>query len=114
MILVGTGRRIVFTAGVMAAGATWLMMGVIEASAYTPEQEQACTGDAMRLCGAFIPDVDRITACMISNKAQLSPVYRAHFVSPPETARPMRVRTTKPVDIRAKPARKPVRRQAAR
>src|SRR5262245_41846134 len=54
------------------------------ASAYTPEQQQACTGDAMNLCGAYIPDVDRITACMIANKARLSPGCRAHFRPGPE------------------------------
>ena len=40
--------------------------------AYTPEQEQMCTGDAMRLCGSEIPDVERVTACMIRQRAQLS------------------------------------------
>lgn len=58
-------------------------------SAYTPDQQQACTNDAFRLCGADIPDVDRITACMIRNKSQLSPECRAHFgPDPSETARP--------------------------
>ncbi len=46
---------------------------------YTPDQEQACTGDALRLCGADVPDVDRITACMIRNKSQLSPGCRVFF-----------------------------------
>jgi hypothetical protein len=40
--------------------------------AYTPEQQQLCQGDAMRLCGEFIPDVDRITACMSAKYSQLS------------------------------------------
>ena len=39
------------------------------AYAYTPEQQQACTGDAFRLCGDAIPDVDRVTACMIARRA---------------------------------------------
>ena len=47
--------------------------------AYTPEQQQMCQGDAMRLCGEFIPDVDRITACMIAKKSQLSEGCRAVF-----------------------------------
>ncbi|MVT66487.1 hypothetical protein GPL21_15415 [Bradyrhizobium pachyrhizi] len=47
--------------------------------AYTPDQQQACTPDAFRLCGPEIPDVDRITACMIRNKAQLSPACRVFF-----------------------------------
>ncbi|WP_249164372.1 hypothetical protein [Bradyrhizobium jicamae] len=50
--------------------------------AYTDEEQQACTPDAFRLCGPEIPDVDRITACMIRNKAQLSPACRAFFRSP--------------------------------
>ena len=50
--------------------------------AYTPEQQQACTGDAMQLCGEFVPDVDRITACMIKNRIRLSPPCRAVFTTP--------------------------------
>jgi hypothetical protein len=49
------------------------------AHAYTPEQEQMCTGDAMRLCSADIPDVDRVTACMVRLRAQLSPGCRQFF-----------------------------------
>ena len=47
------------------------------AQAYTPEQEQMCTGDAMRLCASEIPDVDRVTACMVAKRSQLSPPCRA-------------------------------------
>ncbi len=52
--------------------------------AYTPEQQQACSGDAFRLCGPEIPDVDRVTACMVAKKAQLSPGCRAFFRPDPE------------------------------
>jgi hypothetical protein len=45
----------------------------------TPEQRQACEGDAQRLCGQFIPDVDRITACMSQKRRYLSPRCRAVF-----------------------------------
>ncbi len=45
----------------------------------TPEQQQACQPDAMRLCGEFVPDVERITACMVKKRAQLSPACRAVF-----------------------------------
>jgi hypothetical protein len=58
--------------------------GSPSALAYTPEQQQACTPDAMRLCGNFVPDVDRITACMIANKSQLSPECRRFFRAGPE------------------------------
>ena len=55
---------------------------------YTPEEQQACSGDAFRLCSSDIPDVDRITACMIRNKSQLSPGCRVFFRAgpKPETA----------------------------
>ena len=59
------------------------------ANAYTPEQEQMCTGDAMRLCSSEIPDVERVTACMVQKRAQLSDGCKAvfHYV-PPATATP--------------------------
>ena len=45
----------------------------------TPEQQQACQPDAMRLCSEFVPDVQRITACMVRKRAALSPACRAVF-----------------------------------
>ena len=45
----------------------------------TPEQRAACEGDAQRLCGQFIPDVNRITACMTQNRRYLSARCRAAF-----------------------------------
>jgi len=36
-----------------------------------------CTGDALRLCGHEVPNVQRITACMVRNRAQVSPGCRA-------------------------------------
>ena len=53
--------------------------------AYTPEQQQACSPDAFRLCSSEIPDVDRVTACMIRNKSQLSPQCRVFFKNGPES-----------------------------
>ena len=48
------------------------------------DAQQACTPDAMRLCGEFVPNVDAITACMIQKKAQLSPQCRVFFRNGPE------------------------------
>jgi hypothetical protein len=45
----------------------------------TPEQRQACTGDAMRLCGHTIPDPGRTKACLIGNRRMLSPACRTAF-----------------------------------
>jgi hypothetical protein len=41
--------------------------------AFTSEQQQMCTGDAMRLCGHEVPNVQRITACMVRNRAHGQP-----------------------------------------
>ena len=53
--------------------------------AYTFEQQQACSGDAFRLCSSEIPDIDRVRICMIRNKSELSPQCRAFFRGGPES-----------------------------
>lgn len=40
---------------------------------YSIEEEEACAGDAFRLCANMIPDIPKITACMEAKKDQLSP-----------------------------------------
>jgi hypothetical protein len=70
--------------------------------AYTQEEQQACQPDAFRLCSSEIPDVDRVTACMIANKSQLSPQCRVFFRAGPESdeaadapaGRPMSIKPT--------------------
>ncbi len=37
------------------------------------KQQAACAPDVQRLCGSAIPDVDKVTACMATKKAQVSP-----------------------------------------
>jgi hypothetical protein len=53
------------------------LMPLPAAAQGTPEQRAACENDAMRLCGEFVPDVDRITACMHRKRAHLTPRCRA-------------------------------------
>jgi hypothetical protein len=48
----------------------------------TAEQQQACFEDAMKFCGGEIPDVQRITACMVRSIHKLSPRCRAQFGQP--------------------------------
>jgi hypothetical protein len=96
--------------GLMLATALAVSMWPASSKAYSPEQEQACTGDAMRLCSAFIPDVDRITVCMVQNKSRLSPGCRAHFR--PKPSRATAVNSRKPLTIKPAKARKPVRAKA--
>ena len=47
----------------------------------TMEQQMACTPDVFRLCGAQIPDSNRIVACLRENTPQLSGPCRAVFES---------------------------------
>jgi hypothetical protein len=90
---------------------------------YTPEQEQACTGDAFRLCSSEIPDVARVTACMVAKKSQLSPPCRAQFRPDPEpreaavrpAGRPTVIRPATPRKaVSAKPRKAKKRRRNAR
>ena len=45
----------------------------LPALAYTQEDADACTPDAMKLCQAAIPDAGRVRDCLIQNKRGLSP-----------------------------------------
>src|SRR5512143_967322 len=76
--------------------------------AYTPEQQQACTPDAMRLCGEFVPNVDAITACMVQKKTQLSPQCRVFFRQGPEPSEASASRAAgKPMSIKPAVAKTP-------
>ena len=56
--------------------------------AYTLEQQEMCTGDAMRLCASEIPNVDRITACMERQRDSLSDRCKAVFEADAPAAGP--------------------------
>ncbi|WFU24921.1 hypothetical protein QA649_01335 [Bradyrhizobium sp. CB1717] len=45
--------------------------------AFTAEAQQMCTGDAFRLCSSEIPNIPKITACMIKHRSDLSAGCRA-------------------------------------
>jgi hypothetical protein len=45
--------------------------------AFSAEAQQMCTGDAFRLCSSEIPNVSKITACMMKQRASLSSGCRA-------------------------------------
>ena len=40
--------------------------------AFSAEAQQMCTGDAFRLCSSEIPNIPKITACMVKNRTSLS------------------------------------------
>jgi hypothetical protein len=65
----------------------------------TSEQQAACQPDVMRLCGNFIPDVDRIVACLKYNEPNLNPAcHDVMFPYVPEEPKPK---------AKAKPKAKP-------
>jgi hypothetical protein len=45
--------------------------------AYTLEAQQMCSGDAFRLCAGEIPNIPKVTACMVKHRADLSAGCRA-------------------------------------
>ena len=60
-------------AGLLLAFAASLSALSARASfAFSAEAQQMCTGDAFRLCSSEIPDIPKITACMVRHRAQLS------------------------------------------
>jgi len=52
----------------------------------TDDQRAACTPDVFRLCGADIPNVDRIVACLKKEKPNLSKDCKAVFNARPTRA----------------------------
>src|SRR5271166_3633230 len=79
------------------------------ARAYTHEEQQACSDDAFRLCSSEIPDVDRITVCMVRHKSELSPGCRVYFKSGPEPESGVTPASVgKPLSIRPTAAKKSV------
>ena len=68
----------------------------------TEQQREACTPDAFRLCGQFIPDADRVGACLRGAGPRLSPACRAAFYPPALTnesrSQPVRRQAPPPSD----------------
>ncbi len=76
--------------------------------AHSPEEEQACTPDAFRLCSSEIPDEGRITACMERQKASLSPACKVFFQTPaPTPNRPSAAKASKPMSLTPVKYKKP-------
>ena len=86
-----------------------LLLWPMAARAYTAEEQQACSGDAFALCSAEIPDVERVTVCMVRNKSRLSPACRVYFRPDAEEAagRPLSIRPS--AHRIGKPHKKPVK-----
>jgi hypothetical protein len=68
--------RTLLPAGLLLIAIAAMGMGDAAAQQGTPEARQACTPDAMRLCSDFIPDVAKVTRCMMAKRGQLSAACR--------------------------------------
>jgi hypothetical protein len=97
-------RSEIFQLGLLFATALALSMQPTMVWAYTQEEQAACSDDAFRLCSSEIPDVDRVTACMVARKSQLSPGCRVYFRPGPEDA--AAVPAGQPMGIKPATARK--------
>src|SRR6476661_385693 len=85
-----------FQIRLMLAAALGALLWPATSGAYTGDQQQACMGDAFRVCGAEIPDVERVRLCMSRNKSLLSPGCRAQFRAGSDAA------AERPIGFRAK------------
>ena len=76
---------------VMVCLAFCLAMLPAMSHAFTQEdQRRMCTGDVFRLCSSEIPSVERITACMKRQHANLSEGCRRVFGKPTERSASVR------------------------
>jgi hypothetical protein len=57
---------------VLALAASLSALSSTSSFAFSAEARQMCTGDAFRLCSSDIPDVAKVTACMMKHRADLS------------------------------------------
>jgi hypothetical protein len=57
---------------VLALAASLSALASTSSFAFSAEAQQMCTSDAFRLCSSEIPNIPKITACMIKQRANLS------------------------------------------
>jgi hypothetical protein len=70
--------QIIRRAGLVLAIAASISAVTSSASfAFSSEAQAQCTGDAFRLCSSEIPNIPKITACMLKHRADLSTGCRA-------------------------------------
>jgi hypothetical protein len=58
------------------------MSASAQQSAASQADQQACEPDVYRLCNDYVPDVDKIVACLNANKRALNPACRAVMSRP--------------------------------
>ena len=68
-LFTATARKITLA---LAFAASFSAVSSTASFAFSSEAQQQCTGDAFRLCSSEIPNIPKITACMIKHRADLS------------------------------------------
>ena len=56
----------------LALAASFSAISATSGFAFSAEAQSMCSGDAFRLCSSEIPNIPKITACMVKNRANLS------------------------------------------
>ena len=62
---------------VLAVAVSFAAVSATPGFAFSAEAQQMCTGDAFKLCSDEIPNIPKITACMMKKRASLSTGCRA-------------------------------------
>jgi hypothetical protein len=57
---------------VLAFAVSFSALSSSSSFAFSAEAQQMCTSDAFRLCSSEIPNISKITACMMKHRADLS------------------------------------------
>jgi hypothetical protein len=60
----------------IALSALCLTLAPLGARADEQSDRAACMNDALTVCGQFVPDRDKVGACLYSNRNQISPACR--------------------------------------
>ena len=68
-LFTATARKITLA---LAFAASFSAVSSTASFACSSEAQQQCTGDAFRLCSSEIPNIPKITACMMKHRADLS------------------------------------------
>ena len=62
---------------VLAFAVSFSALSSTSSFAFSAEAQEKCTSDAFRLCSSEIPNIPKITACMMKNRSSLSTGCRA-------------------------------------
>jgi hypothetical protein len=61
---------------IIAVSVLCLALAPLGARADEQSDQSACMNDALTICGQFVPDRDKVGACLYSNRIRISPACR--------------------------------------